>query len=97
MIEAITRKMAADAVKANHHAQREALPLARVVEDRAAERAAAQEQAETEQAEKEEKEREPVFSYLRDLKSSQASKWRNDQGAGLEEPAQPWPHPDDII
>ncbi|MEO0419756.1 MAG: hypothetical protein AAF249_12900 [Pseudomonadota bacterium] len=38
-----------------------------------------------------------MFNYLRDLKGRQSEKWKEAQEAGLEEPTQPWPHPEDII
>lgn len=97
MKAAIAKRLAADAVKGNHYAQREALRLARAVEENEAKRAAAEKQAEAERSEKEEKERQKMCSYLRDLKARELEEWNVAQEAGLEEPTQPWPHPDEII
>ncbi|MEO0419757.1 MAG: DUF5681 domain-containing protein [Pseudomonadota bacterium] len=54
MKAAIAKRLVADAVKGNHHAQREALRLARTVEENVAKRVAADKQAEAERSEKEE-------------------------------------------
>lgn len=97
LIQAIIHTQAAEALKGNTHAQRQSIKLHGDAERRRIEQAAVDKEADALAKAQEAQEEEQLFRYLRNLRQRQADAWKSAIAAGQLEPAEPWPHPDDII
>lgn len=96
-MEGVINRTTADALKGSSQAQRAIIRLHRQAEEGKAQRAAmAAETAERERQDREEI-AERAFHYICELKRSQTLAWDRARSMGLDEPDNPWPHPDDMF
>lgn len=85
------------AMSGNPVAIREVNRLTEKLETKQEALARAEAEAADQAAQEQAKQDEALFSYLVELKDKQSTAWAKAAAEGKDEPAAPWPHPDDIL
>lgn len=96
-LEVLRRRQIKKGVDGDPHALREINRDVERMEARKEERERLQAELEAVAAQEKAQEEERLFRYLKSLKQKQSRQWKSAMAQGLEEPDEPWPHPDDII